>query len=121
MNYYNPYLGLYSASTIPARTGLLRGLFSGRNFSFGSIISGVQKTLNLVNQTIPVIKQVSPVMKNAKTMFKVMNEFKKTDTPKKSVPKNNVSSNASETTNNESNYENIETIDNNENGPTFFI
>lgn len=79
MNYYNPYF-IYPAMT-PARTGLLSSLFSGRNFSLSSIMSGTQKTLNLVNQAIPVIKQVSPVVRNAKTMFKVMNEFKKPDTP----------------------------------------
>lgn len=53
------------------------GLLS--KLSFSSILSGTTKALNFVNQAIPVVKQVSPIMKNAKTMFKVMNEFKKTD------------------------------------------
>ena len=44
------------------------------------IINNTQKTLNIVNQAIPVIKQVKPVIGNAKTMFKVLNEFKKNDT-----------------------------------------
>ena len=70
MNFYNPYF--YSAPTSSATS-----LLSKINFS--SIINGTSKTLNLVNQAIPLIKQVSPIIKNAKTMFTVMNEFKKTE------------------------------------------
>lgn len=72
MNFYNPYL--YS---IPATTSTATGLLSRLNFN--SILNGTTKALNFVNQAIPVVKQVSPIMKNAKTMFHVMNEFKKTD------------------------------------------
>lgn len=78
MNYYNPYFMPYTGSTAT------RGLFSsllGRGINFSSILSGTQKTLNIVNQAIPVVKQVTPMFKNAKTMFKVMNEFKKVDKP----------------------------------------
>ena len=71
MNYY-PYIPV-----MPTRPSLF-GIFKG--FNFGSILSGTQKALNLANQAIPLIKQVSPVFKNAKTMFRVMNEFRKTDT-----------------------------------------
>ena len=48
----------------------------------------LQKTLNIINQTIPVIKQVKPVVDNAKTMFRVMNEFKKIDLNTKQKEKN---------------------------------
>ena len=44
-------------------------------------LSKLQKTLGIVNQAIPMVKQVSPILNNAKTMFKIMNEFKKVDTP----------------------------------------
>ncbi len=119
MNYYNPYFGIYPTA-IPARTGFLRSLFSGGRFSLSSLMSGTQRTLNLINQAIPVIKQVSPVMKNAKTMFKVMNEFKKTDTPSKEKKTNKEfssnKSSISETieTKQETTYEE-------NNGPTFFM
>ena len=73
MNFYNPYL--YS---LPAATSASTGLLS--KLSFGSILNGTTKALNFVNQAIPVVKQISPIMKNAKTMFRVMNEFKKNDT-----------------------------------------
>ena len=96
MNFYNPYL--YSMP-IENSTSLLS------KFSLSSIINGTSKTLNVINQTIPVVKQMSPIMKNLKTMFNVMNEFKKNDTtPTKEV------------------IETEEVIEKQNNkGPTFFI
>lgn len=78
---YGPYMGIpyYSMMSAPAKTGLFSKLLGGINFS--SILTNTQKTLGIVNQAIPVIKQVQPVIKNAKTMFRVMNEFKKNDVP----------------------------------------
>lgn len=81
MNYYNPYFNIYPyMNTATPKVGIFSRLF-GNGINFSSILSGTQKTLNIVNQTIPIIKQATPIMKNAKTMFKVMNEFKKVDTP----------------------------------------
>lgn len=80
MNYYMPYMNA-------PQTGLLSKIF-GNGIKWSTIITNAQKTLNIVNQTIPVIKQMKPVMNNAKTMFKLMNEFKKVDTPKKTTVKN---------------------------------
>jgi len=84
MNYYMPYFNMYPNMISSVAPGASRGIFS-RLFSGGinwsSIINTAQKALGLANQAIPVIKQVSPVMKNAKTIFKVMNEFKRADTP----------------------------------------
>lgn len=122
MNYYNPYMNFSPAASIPAaKTGLLSGIFKN-GLNWGSILTNTQKTLGIVNQAIPVIKQVSPVLKNAKTMFKIMNEFKRVDTP--------VS-----TTNQKDNVKNVNTVvkkdpvqqdsSTNENiasdGPTFFM
>lgn len=83
MNYSFPYYGMMpmsGISTIPVRGasgGIFRRLLGGFNVS--SLLSNTQKTLNLVNQTIPIVKQINPLIKNAKTMFRVMNEFKKVD------------------------------------------
>ena len=79
MNYYYPYFTInpYNMTQPSLFSKLLGGI---KGIKFSSILSGTQKTLNVVNQTIPLVKQVSPVMKNAKTMFKVMNEFKKSGT-----------------------------------------
>ena len=120
MNFYNPYMGFYPYTNVPTKTGILSSLFKGNGFNLGSIISGTQKTLNIINQTIPIVKQVSPVMKNAKTMFKVMNEFKKTekksntnDTPKRTI-------NKEEKQIKENNEISNNTIMN-DGGPTFFM
>jgi len=59
-----------------AKTGL-RGLLGG--IKWGSLVDGTQKTLGIINQAIPIVKQARPVLNNARTMFRVMNEFKKTD------------------------------------------
>lgn len=116
MNYYNPYYSYpYMATSATTNSGLFSKLFSN-GFNWSSILSGTQKTLNVVNQAIPLVKQVSPVMKNAKTMFKLMNEFKKVDTPN---PNENNISPVKENSNIEIS-EQIDTSDYN-NGPTFFI
>ena len=126
MNYYNPYFGsmaytptLGAVSNASSSTGLFSRLFGGGKLS--SFINGTQKTLGIINQAIPLVKQVSPVFKNAKTMFKVMNEFKRVGKP--SATQNNVN-NSNSTNNNDSGIstnENSETISNNINGPTFFL
>lgn len=87
---YGPYMGFPYYSIPKSSAGLFSRLFS--NFNFSSILNNTQKTLNIVNQVVPVIKQVKPVVNNAKTMFKVMNEFKKNDSNiniEKNMPVNN--------------------------------
>ncbi|MDD2378013.1 MAG: VrrA/YqfQ family protein [Bacilli bacterium] len=112
MNYYNPYyMNPYAVTSYGSR-GLFGGLFRGINW--GNLISGTQKTLGLINQAIPVVKQITPVLRNTKTMFRVMNEFKKVDTPSINNKTNNTLP-ISETKTSETNY-NI-----NDGGPTFFI
>lgn len=101
MNFYNPYI--YS---IPENTST--GLLSKINFS--SIINGTTKTLNIINQAIPMFKQVSPIIQNAKTMFSVMNEFKKIEP----VQNQNVTKNTYTKIEDEKHYQN-------NNYPTFFI
>jgi len=79
MNYYPYFNGLPYVAPTAARTGIFSNLLKGINF--GSILNGTQKTLGIINQAIPLVKQAKPVLNNAKTMFRVMNEFKKVDTP----------------------------------------
>ena len=107
MNFYNPYYMMYP-NVRPSLFRIFRNNFRGINF--GSILNGTQKTLNIVNQAIPLVKQVTPVMRNAKTMFRVMNEFKKIDTPKKS--NNNYKDN---------NQYNNDSFNEYEDGPRFFV
>jgi len=105
MNYYNPYFNAFPYMQAPARTGIFARLFGPSGIKLGSILSGTQKVLGVANQAIPMIKQVKPVVKNAKTMFKVMNEFKKVDSG--TIP--------NETNTQESTYNSYN------DGPTFFI
>ena len=82
--------------------------------------SNVQKTLGIVNQAIPMVKQVSPIVNNAKTMFKIMNEFKKVDTPIKSTTENkNKETNENSEIIEVTNSRNINSNDYNQ--PTFFV
>lgn len=117
MNFYNPYYYMMPA----ASSGLGRGLFGGAlrsGINWFSILNGAQRTLGLVNQAIPLVKQAAPVMRNAKTMFKVMNEFKKIDTPNNNVNSSDVSSNDSNDLAATS-TENAQFVSSG--GPTFFV
>lgn len=124
MYYYNPYMMMYPmASNATATKGLFRGLL-GRGINWSSIISGTGKTLNIINQAIPVVKEISPVMKNARTMFRVMNEFKKADTPSNQIatdsqPITSTNNRSTIPINTETKEQNM--IHNNPNGPTFFM
>lgn len=99
MNFYNPYF--YSAP-IKSSLGLTK------KFNFSSLINGTTKVLNLINQGIPIIKQTYPVIRNVKTMFSVLNEFKKAEPVNdKTITEKEIDTNPSEISTN--NY------------PTFFI
>lgn len=118
MNYYTPYFN-YVPYTAPASKGIISGLLGGvRKMNWSGILSNVQKTLGIVNQAIPMVKQVSPIVNNAKTMFKIMNEFKKVDTPQ-----TNLKSTIDNIDNLEQNNYNASNLKQNtsDNQPTFFI
>lgn len=120
MNYYMPYFNLYPNMVAPAAGAASRGLFSRLlgGLNWGTILNTTQRTLGVVNQAIPVIRQVTPVMKNAKTIFKVMNEFKRVDTP--TTDDNNFTSTSIKTTDNSVPTINDNTI-NFDGSPTFFV
>lgn len=116
MNFFNPYYSI-PFNYVQPKVGLLQRLFGSTGVSIGNFINGTQRVLNLANQTIPIVKQVKPMIGNARTMLKVMNEFKRNETQ--------VSNQTSQTKNNNftNNNQTIvkEKIENSENGPTFFI
>ena len=124
MNYYNPYFfnapsSLSALSTTP-RVGLLTRLFGRSGITLGGILNGTQRALSFANQAIPFVKQVKPMIGNAKTMFRIMNEFKKSEKPV-SI-KNNINSHV----NYNNNYKYDTDIKQNnyiesDEGPTFFI
>ena len=113
MNFYNPYYYTLPTNYLQPKIGLLGRLFGKTGISIGNFLTGTQKVLNIANQTIPLVKQVRPMIGNAKTMFKVMNEFKRVE---KTVTKkeNPINENYDKTENNiDVNQENL--------GPTFFV
>ena len=125
MNYYNPYFYSMPNSMVnTGNVGLFSRLLGGRSITLGGILNGTQRALSFANQAIPLVKQIRPMVGNAKTMFKVMNEFKRTENPKQNVRVNNVQNNLNNNVNNNENLK--ETIQNNtyisnDEGPTFFI
>lgn len=134
MNYYNPYFyTMPTTLTSAPKVGLFSRLFGRSGLTFSSILSGAQKVLGVANQAIPLVKQVQPMMNNAKTMFKIMNEFKRSDSKPKNknkfTAKNNDSNNQSNQTqkikSNSVSEKSIESDNNHyevaDNGPTFFI
>lgn len=126
MNYYNPYVSMmpYTATpNIGAGKGLFKSLFGG-GIKWGNIFNYTQKTLGIINQGIPVVKQITPVVRNMKTMFKVMSEFKRVDTPSLKSDENisstsglNTSTKYNNTQNNYANRSNEVFSD----GPVFFV
>lgn len=116
MNYYNPYFyTIPNAVTAAPRVGLFSRLFGNTGITLSGILNGTQRALNFANQAIPLVKQVKPMIGNAKTMFKVMNEFKKAEKPNKNSNISEKNINNDEITENKIN--NIT----NTNGPTFFM
>lgn len=118
MNYFNPYFYSYPTSFVQPKIGLLSRLFGSTGTSISNFLTGTQKVLNIANQTIPLVKQVKPMIGNAKTMFKVMNEFKRSEIMNnKSIINNNENETQIKTQIKEENI----TLEENNNGPTFFI
>lgn len=99
MNYYNPYLYSVPSALSTPKVGLLSRMFGKSGVTFSTILSGTQKVLGVANQAIPLVKQVQPMMHNAKTMFKIMSEFKRTDQPKRKKIQNVISEPAQQTNN----------------------
>lgn len=113
MNYFNPYYYSPSLNYLQPKVGVLGRLFGRTGISISNFFNGTQKVLNIANQTIPLIKQAKPMITNAKTMFKVMNEFKRVEKPKEINTINK--KNENNIINNKINNSIME------GGPTFFI
>ena len=119
MNYYNPYF--YQMPNInQTKTGLFSRLFKNNNISFSKILNGTQKILGIANQAIPLVKQVGPVINNTKTMFRILNEFKKGDKTNTNTKHNNIINTNNKQTNSFTTTQNNTTYSTN-NGPTFFM
>ncbi len=85
-----------------------------KGINWAGLLTNTQKTLNIVNQAIPLVYQAKPIISNARTMFKIANEFTKSNSKGSSVNKSN-NINVSN-----SNIEN-KSYDDSDNQPYFFI
>lgn len=118
MNYYNPYFYTMPTSIAEStpKVGFLSRLFGRNSITFSSILNGTQKILNVANQAIPLVKQARPMVSNAKTMFRIMNEFKRSDNKGKEVKKNKLNNIIPK----EDISQKSNTYQEKNNGPTFF-
>lgn len=116
-------------SSVPRGMGFFSRIGNSlKSFNFGGLLSGANKTLNVVNQTIPLIRQAKPMVNNMKSMFRLAKAFGNETTSHKTVinrnsNNNNNNFNSRKTTNNDIGNNNIGEVDNSnyENYPNFFI
>lgn len=119
---------LVRANSITPRIGLFSKLTNSiKGFNWSGLLSGANKTLNVVNQTIPLIRQTKPMINNVKNMMSIAKAFRKETVSSRNIKKTNIiNSQIRNTEKNNINNQNTnveikkETIDNN-NYPNFFI
>ena len=63
-------------SSVPRGMGFFSRIGNSlKSFNFGGLLSGANKTLNVVNQTIPLIRQAKPMVNNMRSMFRLAKAF----------------------------------------------
>lgn len=100
---------LSGLSRAPAASAIASTGAAAKSFSWTGLLNGASKTLGVINQAIPVVYQVKPIWNNAKTMFRVVKELNKNDTPNYTSNSNtnsNISHNNSNTATNKHNSDN---------------
>lgn len=79
----------------PSGMGLFGRIGSGlRSFNWSGLLSGANKTLNVVNQTIPLIKQTKPMVNNVRSMLKLAKAFGNETTTQSNNKSNNIVKNS---------------------------
>ena len=74
INNYAPFMA--SSQIIPKKMGLFGKIGSGiKSVNWGGLLSGANKTLNVVNQTIPLVKQAKPMFSNMRSMVRLAKAF----------------------------------------------
>ena len=99
-----------------------------RSFNFSGLLSGANKTLNVVNQTIPLIRQAKPMVNNMKSMFKLAKAFGSETVSKRENNNNSVNNSRGNITNSKNAIDTNKIVaekstvkDANNNYPNFFI
>ena len=126
-----------SGSMFPRNVGFFSRIGSGfRSFNWRGLLSGANKTLNVVNQTIPLIRQARPMVNNVRSMLQLAKAFgsETVSTRKNNRNLRNINTvgnrNSTNDRNNENNFQNntfsqdnndSSSIRNNPNAPVFFV
>lgn len=119
----NPNLAinpLMRPNSITPRIGLFSKLTNSiKGVNWSGLLSGANKTLNVVNQTIPLIRQTKPMINNVKNMVSIAKAFRKETIHSNKINKNNIQKNIinNQNINIETKKENID----NNNYPNFFL
>ena len=67
-----------SSMIMSRNTNMIERLVNGiKSFNWRGLLSGANKTLNVVNQTIPLIKQAKPMVGNVRSMIQLAKAFGK--------------------------------------------
>lgn len=112
---------LMRASSFTPRMELFSRIANGiKKFNWGGLLSGANKTLNVVNQTIPLIRQTKPMINNVKNMIHLAKAFKSETGYSSNFKQSNIVNNTSKKIIEGDNIQKKEVIDN-ENYPNFFI
>ena len=61
---FNGHIPLRYGNSFLNGKGFVNLLNKIKNFNWGKLLSGANKTINVVNQTIPIIREVRPVANN---------------------------------------------------------
>ena len=57
-------------------SAILGSLTKGiRNFNWSKLLTGANKTLNVMNQAIPLVKQAKPMINNVRSIMKIAKAF----------------------------------------------
>ena len=83
--YNNPFMYTSQSFIKPGILGTLK------NINWGVFLGNAGKTLGVINQMVPIVYQIKPIITNAKTVFKIANGLKSSNTLSENI-NNNVSS-----------------------------
>ena len=63
---------------VPRGTGIINRMLNGiKSFNWSGLLSGANKTLNVVNQTIPLIRETKPIINNVRSIVSLTKAFGK--------------------------------------------
>lgn len=108
--------GIRASYMAPRSLGLFGRIGNGiRGFNWRGLLSGANKTLEVVNQTIPLIRQAKPMFNNMRSMVQLAKAFGSETTSGRGRNKNNRHTNNFNSNSKNVVNGNIESVNNNSN------